>query len=252
MPNTVERFTNTVANYVKYRPSYPQETICVLQQYCGLTSNSIVADLGAGTGIFTELLASQAKTIYAVEPNEKMRLAAEETLKNYDNIIFGAGTAEATQLTSQSVDLITMAQAFHWVNPTAAKEEFKRILKPNAWVALIWNVRQNSSSFMQAYEDLLEEFGIDYHQVAVEHNVAYKELEKFFAPNPVQQIVFENQQAADWSGFKGRLLSTSYVPKEQDDNFGAMLLRAEEIFQQEQKNGQVTFIYATKIYLGQV
>src|SRR3569832_1328731 len=75
------RFSNRVANYAKYRPSYPDKVLGHLQHECHLTSESVIADVGSGTGIFTKLLLDKGYSVYAVEPNESMRHEAEKQLK---------------------------------------------------------------------------------------------------------------------------------------------------------------------------
>ena len=77
-----KRFTERVENYVKYRPSYPDEVIDLLTDECGLTGSSLIADVGSGTGIFTNLLLKRGYKVYAVEPNQAMQAAAKQWLGN--------------------------------------------------------------------------------------------------------------------------------------------------------------------------
>ena len=109
-----ERFSSRVGNYVRFRPSYPSQVVDVLRQECELTPDSLVADIASGTGIFTRLLLGNGNRVFGVEPNHKMRQAAEEYLSHYPKFVSVAGTAEATTLASHSIDLITCAQAAHW------------------------------------------------------------------------------------------------------------------------------------------
>jgi predicted RNA methylase len=67
--NSKERFSNRVDTYVKFRPSYPKEAVDVLYDIVGMRSNHIVADIGAGTGIFSKLLLERGSQVIAVEPN---------------------------------------------------------------------------------------------------------------------------------------------------------------------------------------
>lgn len=247
MHNSKQRFTNTVENYVKYRPHYPEAVIELLKQSYGLSEHSTIADVGAGTGIFSALLLKHDNPVFAVEPNDAMRLAAEKSLAHYACFHSIAGDAENTKLPDKSVDFITCAQAFHWFDRAKTKIEFKRILKAQGWVVLIWNLRQNTTPFMQAYENLLMEFGTDYQSVKAE-GIQDKEIEAFFAPNKLHIHTFDNSQKIDWDGLRGRLLSTSYVPKVGEKNYDAMLKKAEEIFHTHQKEKTVDFVYETKMY----
>src|SRR6185437_9351452 len=113
LPST-ERFSTRVENYIKYRPSYPAAVLELMRVRCGLAATSTVADIGAGTGILTELLLETGATVYAVEPNKEMRSAAEHLLSDYGRFRSVNGTAEETTLPGASVDLITASQAFHW------------------------------------------------------------------------------------------------------------------------------------------
>ena len=117
MANTVERFSNRVANYVKYRPNYPKEVLRFLQKELNLQTDSIIADIGSGTGISTKIFLENGNPVYGVEPNAAMRAAAEEFLKDFPNFKSVDGTSENTTLGERSIDFVTAAQAFHWFEP---------------------------------------------------------------------------------------------------------------------------------------
>jgi predicted RNA methylase len=104
------RFSDRVEDYVRYRPSYPGDVLATLRRECGLTASSITADIGAGTGILSQLVLSNGNTVYAVEPNERMRHAATEWLGGNSKFHAVAGSAEETTLPTASVDLVTAAQ----------------------------------------------------------------------------------------------------------------------------------------------
>ena len=145
-----KRFSDRVDNYVKYRPGYPAEVIAFLQNECDLSSNSVIADIGSGTGIFTKLLLDKGYKVYAVEPNADMQQAAKEYLGDNGNFIPTDGSAEETTLPSSSIDLIVCAQAFHWFNNENAKAEFKRVLRADGKVALIAGVTKDLTSKVHA------------------------------------------------------------------------------------------------------
>src|SRR5580765_7216511 len=124
MIDPTTRFTTRVDNYVKYRPSYPAAIITLLETECGLTSESLVADIGSGTGLLTELFLKHGNKVFAVEPNAEMRAAGERLLARYPSFISVSATAESTTLEDNSIDLIVAGQAFHWFERAAAKVEF--------------------------------------------------------------------------------------------------------------------------------
>ena len=140
MDNTA-RFTGRADVYAKARPGYAPELIDKLCGWAGLGCNSTVADIGAGTGIFSAQLATTGARVIAVEPNDDMRTHAELRFDGADNVIVQGGTAEGTGIEAGSVDLVTAAQAFHWFDGEVFREECLRILRGGAPVALVWNMR---------------------------------------------------------------------------------------------------------------
>jgi len=148
---STERFSNRVDNYIKYRPGYPQAVIETLAAECGLTSQSVIADIGSGTGILAEMFLKNGNAVTGVEPNREMREAGERLLSAYPRFTSVDGRAEATGLADASVDFVTAGQSLHWFDLKASRREFRRILKPSGWVAIVWNDRRDESPFMQAY-----------------------------------------------------------------------------------------------------
>lgn len=249
MPAPEQRFSDRVENYARYRPSYPQEVIEMLQRVAALTPQSIIADVGSGTGISAELFLRFGYAVHAVEPNREMREAAERLLGGYPGFHSVSGSAQATTLADQSVDLIVAAQAFHWFNTPETRAEFSRILKPGGQVALIWNERRlDTTPFLRAYEQLLLTFGTDYAKVRHE-NINSGELSRFFA-GPYVTLTFPNEQHFDFEGLKGRLLSSSYAPAEGQPNHEAMIAELRHIYDAHQILGKVGFEYDTQVHIG--
>ena len=137
MLDPTKRFSNRVDNYLKYRPRYPAEIIPLVKRECGLTPDSIIADVGSGTGFLTELFLRHGNRVFGVEPNAEMRAAGEQLLATYPNFTSIDGTAESTTLADASVDFVTAGQAFHWFDRAPAGCEFLRVLKENGWVVII-------------------------------------------------------------------------------------------------------------------
>lgn len=245
------RFSQRALYYARYRPGYPSQVMDLLRSECALTRSSIVADIGSGTGILTEMLLKNGNIVFAVEPNPEMRHIAERRLKGYPNLRSIDGTAESTTLAESFVDLITVAQAFHWFNPDKAGAEFRRILRQDGWVVLIWNHRRvDTTPFLRAYEDLLLRYGTDYQEV----NPArfdYKILDHFFGKGGFRVEVFANRQEFGLEGIKGRLLSSSYVPFE-GSPMEEMMQELERIFFAHQLDGKVAIEYDTKVYYGRL
>src|SRR5579863_1256797 len=114
MSNSTTRFSDRVEDYVKYRPHYPKKILSYLQDRYAFGPGWVVADIGSGTGISTELFLRFGNNVFAVEPNLEMRSKAEELLAAHPGFRSVEGTAEATGLPGSSIDLIVAGQAFHW------------------------------------------------------------------------------------------------------------------------------------------
>jgi ubiquinone/menaquinone biosynthesis C-methylase UbiE len=244
--NSKERFSDRVDNYVKYRPTYPAALIDFLQQRAGLTSDTAIADVGSGSGILTELFLERGFTVYAVEPNAKMREAAEKHLGEYPHFTSVNGTGEATGLPDQSVHLITVAQAFHWMDPVKTRKEFDRILQPGGHMAILWNLRTLDSDFDKGYEEVKAQFGKDYHEIRKAHE---PELTEFMKPQGLEIYYFRHQQQLDLEGLKGQVLSSSYMPKEGEERYEEMMKALTALFEVNQRDGEVTVTYDTKLYI---
>jgi len=222
-----------------------------MRTHCGLTAESIIADVASGTGIFTRILLENGNRVFGVEPNPEMRRAGEEYLAAYERFTSVAGTAEATTLPDHSMEIVTAAQAAHWFDRTKARREFVRILKPGGWAVLIWNERQTDSTpFLRDYEQLLLTYGTDYQDVR--HERTTDEIAGFFAPAPFQSAVLEMRQDCDYAALEGRLLSSSYIPAAGHPGYEPMLRELRKIFDAHQTNGQVVLAYATRVYYGQI
>jgi len=247
--DAVKRFSNRVDDYVKYRPGYPAAIIDFLSAECGLTPDAVIADVGSGPGILSELFLKHGNRVFGVEPNQEMREAGERILAGYQSFTSVAGSAEATSLPAHSVDYVTAAQAFHWFDRERARAEFERILNPSGWVVLLWNERiTETTAFLREYEELLLTYGTDYKEVR--HENVYENIAAFFAPQEFRLKSFPNQQVFDYDGLKGRLLSSSYVPAAGQPNYDEMLVALRRLFEVHQKDGRVVVEYDTRVYYG--
>ena len=250
MSDTVSRFSNRVANYVKYRPGYPPEVLDLFKNEMGLTLDSVVADIGSGTGLSTKPFLANGNKVYGVEPNAAMRAAAEEYLKDFPNFISHDGTAENTNLPDASVDFVIAAQAFHWFDAEKTGAEFQRILRPEGYVVLIWNERQlDSTEFLREYEKLLMKFGNDYEKVRHE-NIDQEQLGDFFKAG-YERAKFSNEQVLDYEGLRGRLLSSSYMPAEDSSKYPALEKELKTLFAKHSEHGKIKVFYDTNIYYKQ-
>jgi len=241
-----KRFSSRVENYIKYRPSYPLKIIDFLKEERILAKDTVIADIGSGTGILTKLFLDNGNQVYGIEPNKDMRAAAEKNLQEYTNFSSLEGSAESTGLNEDCINLIIAGQAFHWFDVMGAKREFKRILKPNGNVALIWNNRgKTGSDFDISYENFILKYGTDYKEVRKNE----KNVDLFFN---YQKETFYNFQELNFTSFKGRVLSSSYIPLADNPIFPKMILELEDLFNKHQRNGIIRIEYDTEVYLGKL
>lgn len=248
---SINRFSNRVENYIKYRPHYPQEVIDSLVHEYGFQPHSVIADIGSGTGIFSELLLNNGFTVIGVEPNEAMRTASVELLGDKAGFKAVAGSAAETNLADHSVDFIVCAQAFHWFKDAAVKKEFKRILRAGGKVVVLWNEPQEETAFEQQYAALIQQHKSD--PEMVQHAlVDYESLRSFFAPKVCIFNSFPNQQQLDYNGLLGRLLSLSYMPNYAEPGFSVLEDAVKALFAEFQVDGFVELHYAVKTYVTSV
>jgi SAM-dependent methyltransferase len=253
MRDPTKRFSDRVENYAKYRPGYPPELYDYLHSHAGLASEDAIADLGSGTGLLSQLFIDRRHRVFAIEPNDAMRLAAEALFAGQPNFVSLNGRAEQLPLPEASIDFAVAGQAFHWFKPAETKRELQRVLKPGKQVALVWNKRNTESSeFQKAYEDVLDQFGTDFRQVDQQRTITDEKIAAFFAPNKFTKTALPNEQILDSLGLRGRLLSSSYVPSPGESGYEPMLAALDELFRRFQQEGKVRFEYLTTVFHSQI
>jgi SAM-dependent methyltransferase len=249
---STERFSDRVADYVRYRPDYPATLLEWLHSAQGVTPEWRVADVGAGTGISSKMFLDAGHSVIAVEPNAAMRSAALEWLG--DNPKFKAvdGRADATTLADNSVDIVSVAQAFHWFDPAATRREFHRILRAGGLAAIYWNSRRlTGTPFLVGYEALLQIYGTDYTSVA-ERYADEPRMREWFGEGWRGTAEFDHRQLLDFDALQGRLMSSSYAPKSDHPNHKPMIAALRKLFDECAIDGHISFDYDTRVYVGEV
>ena len=239
----LERFSDRATDYANHRPSYPATAIAAILAGLGNPHQLVAADIGAGTGIASRLLAEQGIQVWAIEPNAAMREAAA----CHANVTFQAVAAEQTQLPTAFVDLVTCFQAFHWFDPALCLPEFHRILKPSGRLALVWNSRDRQDPFTQDYTQLVQQ--LSNHHPAASRMVSAQPL--FASPyfGNVSQHEFPYQQSLDLESLIGRAQSGSYMPKD-DDTIQRLIGGLKELCDRwADEQGRVSLVYNTQVFL---
>lgn len=245
------RFLGRAENYDRYRPPYPDALYDYLRTRVTLGVDDQIADIAAGTGIFTEKLARWGHSVYVVKPNEHMIAMAKHRLADKPNCSFSDGVAEATGLPAQSVRLILAAQSFHWFDATSTKAEFMRIGTDGAYTGIVWNKRRTDSPFGRGYEEILQRYGRDYPKVS--HSTIGKDkIDAFFAPSVAEYSVFPHTDWITYETARGRLASYSFMPEPSSSAFADVEAALEKLFEANQMGGIVSLTYDTWLYLGQL
>ncbi len=253
MTDNTERFSDRVEDYVRYRPTYPVEVVRELESRRWLVPGATVAELGAGTGIWTAVLAAEGWDVLAVEPNDEMRGACALAFEDEARVRVLPGSAEETGLDDAVADLVTAAQALHWFDPEQTPREIVRISKPPHRLAALWNSRDKTSEgFHAEYEALLQRYGIGYTDLMKGRASLEESLEQFFGHTEYDLFTAPNEQRLDWPGFVGRLMSCSYGPRPDHPHHDPVVAGLREIFQTHNEDGFVVVRYETRMYCGEV
>jgi SAM-dependent methyltransferase len=244
------RFSKKVDDYVNYRPAYPEAAIDWFEDRGTLAPGVKTADIGAGTGIWTDQLRARGFPVWAVEPNGPMRDAAIEAFEGSSIVTVTDGSAERTKLPESTFELITAAQAFHWFDPAGSRKEFERILTDDGEVALLWNTRRTEGeAFLEDYEALIIEFGTDY--TRVDHRKARARVADFFGgESAFEYTSFRNVRVHAFDSLRGRLESCSYIPTPDHPRYDEMIAALRELFDEHEHDGEIEMKYDTEIFAG--
>jgi SAM-dependent methyltransferase len=216
---------------------------------CALGQDSVLVDVGCGTGISSRAFAERGVKVIGIEPNEEMRLRAEVEPMPLGGLrpVFRAGRAEATGLPDGCADAALAAQAFHWFDPEPTTMEFHRILKSLGWAVVMYNERDESDAFTAAYSAVVRA-ARDSAAIEASRIKAGEILLKSPLFQDAARVVFPNVQILDEGGLLGRAFSASYAPREPPQAAG-YTADVRRVFGEHQHEGRVTLRYHTSVYL---
>jgi SAM-dependent methyltransferase len=232
------RFTATADAYERSRPEYPSALLDWIVSQARLAPGATVADVGCGTGISTRFLAARGLDVVGIDPNEAMLAKARVA----GGARYARGEAAATGLAGASVDLVTVAQAFHWFAVAMALAEFRRVLHPAGCCVAFWNVRDRTP-LLDAYAGLLRRHSQEYEsRPKPEHALAALRVSPLV--REPREATFPHTQALDRQGLLGRAHSSSYVAHGVADR-AALDRDLGALFESYQSEGRVELVYRT-------
>ncbi len=244
-----DKFTGKADVYSTARPGYPKEFIDYLCENVGINSSSTVADIGSGTGKFSvELLKIGAKT-YCVEPNDDMRHVAERDFEIYQNFNSINGTCECTGIDDNSLDFVTVAQAFHWFDVDKFKIECRRILKDEGSVILVWNMRAECE-FNSANYEIFAKYCPEFRGFSSEKRDGAG-VGKFFEGR-FTKVAFPNPYYLDKDAFIARCKSASYSLSPSHPNYDKYIQALSDLFDEYASDGIVKVPSDTIAYIGRI
>jgi len=252
MTSHSERFTGKAVEYARYRERYdPDIVLPLLRDWCGLTPEWCVADVGAGTGMTGDLFRANGNRVIAIEPNAEMRAACAELHAADGSFTVVGGSAEKTGLPDSCVDSIAVGRALHWFDVEAALGEFRRILKPRGWVAILACGRtEEGREENLAFKTFLQSHtGRD--SVIRPLLEVYRRLDALFAGGRCLHAEVPGEMRLDWDELRGLTLSLSHAPMPGSEAFPRFEVELRSYFDRYEQNGKVALSTRTWVSAGQ-
>jgi SAM-dependent methyltransferase len=242
LSDSTTRFGARAGDYALYRPSYPREAVTAVLD--GFRTPD-VADIGAGTGISSVLLADAGARVFAVEPNANMRAS----IPSRSDITVIDGTAEATRLPDNSVDIVAAFQAYHWFDPDRVLTEAVRIGRMRVRYAAVWNERDEEDRFTGAYSAIIRPYMLDDTETVRRSTTIDNDLREH-GWSDVRVLEFRHTVAMDWDALIGRTRSVSYLPRE-GPAYEAMAAELRALYDRAGEYGGSRFALVTSVHLGE-
>ncbi|HVC46992.1 MAG TPA: class I SAM-dependent methyltransferase [Terracidiphilus sp.] len=249
--NPCEAFSEKADVYAEFRERYDAELMLPpLRHWCGLQPQWTVADVGAGTGMLGDVFRANGNRVIAIEPNAEMRKVCARLHAGDAQFEVANGTAEATGLDAASVEMIAVGRALHWFDAERALGEFRRILKPRGWVAIVACGREERGrAENEGFEELLHSLPGQLERVRAGYAV-YRRIDEYFAGGEVHHVQIPGEMVMDWEGLRGLTLSYSHAPMPGAVEFDAFERALKEFFARFQQNGTITLATRTWISAG--
>ncbi|HEX4156256.1 MAG TPA: class I SAM-dependent methyltransferase [Acidobacteriaceae bacterium] len=236
-----KRFDGRAEAYARFRERYdPAIVLPRLRAWCGLTPEWLVADVGAGTGMLSEVFLANGNRVIAIEPNAEMRAACERELGEETRLEVREGTAEATELESASVEMVSVGRALHWFDVERAMAEFRRVLKPKGWFVSVACGHDEKGSPQN--EELTALFRSQMPAGTMKQvRDAYDRLPEHFAGGEYRQEEIGGEMQVGWEELHGLAISMSVAPLEDAERLAEFERALRRLFERYESGGVVSF-----------
>ncbi len=252
MSENTEIFSGRIADYERYRLPYPAALTELLTSRCGLLREHLIADIGAGTGMLSQLFLEHGNAVVAVEPNAGMRAVCERLASAWPGLTVKQATAEATGLEDASVDFVAAGRAIHWFDPAQAATEFRRILRPEGRLLLAYNGRAlDDTPQSQDYEELLREHATEYDLSRARYTLD-PYVDAFFAGGDFLRDDIRGEQRLTREELLGQTQSLSFAPEPGHARYEGMQQALREFFSKWQNDGVVVLSTVCRVVCGRL
>lgn len=241
-------FIGKLENYNRFRPNYPKGLIDHLEKKGILKKQSIIAEMGCGTGKLTSLLLDNGNTVYGVEPNPEMYKHLINTYSSFDKFLALNASAECSKIKSNTCDLVVCAQSFHLFNSIKAKNEFERILKSNGSILLIWYFESTNCSILNDIRNMFYFYRNKLNQ-QTRTKISLDNLQKIFSSHSINHEVYGKiHQNLSKRDFVNSMLSSSYAPIPQNELYNSYIECANKIFDRYNQKGLINYFFEINIF----
>ncbi len=242
-------FLGRAVDYRRGRQSYPDTILSRVTAEAGFDRSWVVADLGSGTGILTQLFLDRGNRVFAVEPNAEMRRTAESHLGDCDGFTSVAAPAEATTLADGTIDLVVSGQAFHHFDIERMRHELLRILRPDGCVLLCWNRFDTAAPAYEDFRAVQRAHALDPAQVKTHDYAAELDLDAVFAPEGLLRWSLANPQSLTLEQLEGLMFSLSFMPTRAHAGAGALIRDVGTLFERYAQDGVFVLSYCLDCFL---
>jgi len=245
-------FFNGKSKYYFTRPDFHKDCFKYLQKNLGLSKENLIAELGAGTGKFTYKISKFCRKVFAIEPNDEMFNIGKKICKNKKNIEYVKASAENTTLPVHCLDMAFAVQSFHYFDKEKLLTELRRVLKPDKYFCIIWNINEGCDNpFNNDWDKLLEKQKLKITGSKDNHNIL-EDRKIIFKDGKYEEVKFNRFVYMNLKKLKKYASSISFVPKKEDVGYEEFYCDLESIFNRNKKFNKIKLYVTTYLQFGKI